>query len=117
MVNRVFLFGRLSGGPELLHQKDKLMATFLLATTSQHRDDNGQVEDRCERHRVVAFGRNADVIYRHAINGSLIAIDGQLHNSEHTDGSGAVLITSVVSAHKVFFVGNRKVFREEFSEA
>lgn len=116
MVNRVFLFGRLSGSPQLMHQPDKMMATFILETTSQHRDDTGQVSDRCEKHRVVAWGRNADTVYRFAMNGSLIALDGQLHNSEHTDSNGAMLISTVVSAHKIFLIGNRKVFREQFHE-
>lgn len=110
--------GRLHGEPVLNHlEGGKMVSVFYLSTTSQHQDAAGTIEDRCERHRVVAWGRSADSIYRFAKNGSIIAIDGQIHNHEVSDENGAVNTSTEISAHRIVFIGNRVNYKEQFIEA
>lgn len=63
-INRVTLVGNVGGDPEVRYTADgKAVANITLATTETWKDkQSGQQKERTEWHRVVFFGRLAEIV-------------------------------------------------------
>jgi len=70
MVNKVILIGRLGADPEVRFTQDGTMvANLRLATNEYRKDKNGERVERTEWHRVVTFGRLAEVCQSYLAKG------------------------------------------------
>lgn len=90
-LNRVDLIGNLGKDPEIRTTQDgKSVATFSLATSDKWKDKStGELKERTEWHRVVAFGSLADVISKYASKGSKLYVSGELRTRKWIDQAGA----------------------------
>lgn len=88
-LNKVLLIGRLGRDPEIrsMSSGDKV-ANLSLATSSTWKDGSGQKQERTEWHRVVMFGKLADICERYLQKGSQIYVEGALRTRKWTDQSG-----------------------------
>ena len=89
-VNKVILVGNLGRDPEIrtMQSGDKL-AQFSLATSETWNDrQTGERRERTEWHRVVIFGRVADVAERFLRKGSKVYLEGSLQTRKWQDQSG-----------------------------
>lgn len=88
-LNKVLLIGRLGRDPEVrsMNSGDKV-ANLSLATSSTWKDDSGQKQERTEWHRVVMFGKLADICERYLQKGSQIYVEGAMRTRKWTDQSG-----------------------------
>ena len=77
-VNKVTLVGRLGQDPETKQVGDTTVANFSLATSETWKDKDGEKQEKTEWHRLVAWGRQAEIIGKYLNKGSLIYIEGQL---------------------------------------
>ncbi len=77
MVNKVILIGRLGADPEVRYTQDGMMVTNLrIATNEFRKDKSGERVDRTEWHRVVAFGKLAEICGNYLSKGRLVFIEG-----------------------------------------
>ncbi|MDE0149419.1 MAG: single-stranded DNA-binding protein [Rhodospirillaceae bacterium] len=86
-VNKVILVGNLGRDPEVrtMQSGDKV-ANFSVATSERWKDRNsGEMRERTEWHRVVIFGRTAEVAEQYLRKGSKVYIEGQLQTSKWED--------------------------------
>ena len=86
-VNKVILVGNLGRDPEVrtMQSGDKV-ANFSVATSERWKDRNsGEMQERTEWHRVVIFGRTAEVVERYLRKGSKVYIEGQLQTRKWED--------------------------------
>ncbi len=61
-VNKVILIGNLGANPELRYtQGGQAVANFRIATNEKWNDKNGQTQERTEWHRVVVWGKLAEL--------------------------------------------------------
>ena len=61
-VNKVLLIGRLGGDPEVRYTTNGgAVANFNLATNESWTDKSGQKQERTEWHRVVIWGKMAEL--------------------------------------------------------
>ena len=61
-VNKAIIVGNLGRDPEIRYtQNNTPVATFSIATTDQWSDRNGEKQERTEWHRIVAWGRLAEM--------------------------------------------------------
>lgn len=61
-INKVILIGNLGADPEMKYTASgTALCTFRLATTESFKDRDGNQQDRTEWHRVVAWGKLADI--------------------------------------------------------
>lgn len=83
-VNKVILIGNLGADPETRQMPNgNAVANVTLATTDSWKDRNtGQQQERTEWHRVVFFGRLAEVVGQYLRKGSKIYIEGRLQTRE-----------------------------------
>jgi len=78
-VNKVILIGNLGRDPELRYTKNgQAVANFSLATSDNFTNKDGQREERTEWHRVVAWGKTAELCTQYLTKGRAAYIEGQL---------------------------------------
>ena len=89
MVNKVILVGRLGADPEVRYTQDGAMVTnFRLATTEQWTDKTGEKAQRTEWHRVVSFGKLAEICGNYLSKGRLVYIEGRIQTRSWDDREG-----------------------------
>lgn len=83
-VNKVILIGNVGGDPEVRYMPNgNAVANVTLATSDSWKDkQTGQQQERTEWHRVVFFGRLAEVVGEYARKGSKLYIEGRLQTRE-----------------------------------
>ncbi|MCL5043207.1 MAG: single-stranded DNA-binding protein [Gammaproteobacteria bacterium] len=83
-VNKVILIGNLGGDPDVRYLPNgNAVANITLATTDSWKDkQSGQMQEKTEWHRVVFFGRVAEVVGEYARKGSKLYVEGRLQTRE-----------------------------------
>src|SRR5690606_34065225 len=83
-VNKVILIGNVGGDPEVRYMPSgNAVANITLATTDSWKDkQTGQQQERTEWHRVVFFGRLAEVVGEYVRKGTKMYVEGRLQTRE-----------------------------------
>ena len=89
-VNKVILIGNLGVDPETRYTANGNPVTNLsLATDESYKDRNtGQMVPKTEWHRIVMFGKIAEVAGQYLRKGSKVYIEGKLQTRKWQDQSG-----------------------------
>ena len=89
-INKVILVGNLGNDPEVKHtQSGSAIANLTVATSEEWKDKaTGESKSLTEWHRVVLFGKLAEVASEYLRKGSQVYIEGQLRTRKWTDQSG-----------------------------
>lgn len=107
-LNRVILLGRLGRDPEVRYaQSGTTVATLNLATDERRPDGNGGWKNETEWHRVVLFGKQADLAKQYLTKGREVLIEGSLRTRQWQDKDGQKRYTTEVVAMNMRFVGGR----------
>jgi len=79
MINKATLLGHVGRDPEIRNMSNgDAVATVSLATTEKWKDKNGERQEKTEWHRLVFFGKLADIVDKYVHKGSLIYVEGKL---------------------------------------
>lgn len=79
MINKATLLGNVGRDPEIRHMANgDAVANVSLATTEKWKDKNGERQEKTEWHRLVFFGKLADIVDKYVHKGSLIYVEGKL---------------------------------------
>jgi len=97
-VNKVILVGNLGQDPEVRYMPSGgAVANITLATSESWRDKaTGEMKEQTEWHRVVLFGKLAEVAGEYLRKGSQIYIEGQLRTRKWTDQAGTEKYTTEI---------------------
>ncbi|EAA1731229.1 single-stranded DNA-binding protein [Salmonella enterica subsp. enterica serovar Enteritidis] len=97
-VNKVILVGNLGADPEVRYMPNGgAVANITLATSETWRDKtSGEMKEQTEWHRVVLFGKLAEVAGEYLRKGSQVYIEGQLRTRKWTDQAGIEKYTTEV---------------------
>ncbi len=97
-VNKVILVGRLGADPQLRYTPSgRATASFTLATNANWKDQEGKFQERTDWHRVVAWGKLAEVMGEFLKKGSSVYLEGRLQTRQYEDSNGVKrYITEVV---------------------
>lgn len=89
MMNKVIILGNLGRDPEVraLQNGDKV-ANLNIATSERWRDRDGNNQERTEWHRVVIFGKVAEIAERYLKKGAKVLIEGKLQTRKWQDKCG-----------------------------
>lgn len=89
MINKVILIGNLGADPEQrFTQAGVAMSTFSVATSERWKDQNGQLQEQTEWHRVVAWRHLAETCNEYLHKGSKVYIEGKLKTRKWQDQNG-----------------------------
>ncbi|WP_082353215.1 single-stranded DNA-binding protein [Pseudoalteromonas sp. R3] len=97
-VNKVILVGNLGQDPEVRYMPNgNAVASISIATTDSWKDKNtGQPQQRTEWHRVLIFGKLAEVAGQYLRKGSQVYIEGRLQTRKWTDQNGQERYTTEI---------------------
>ena len=97
-VNKVILIGNLGQDPEIRYnQQGGAIANLSIATSESWKDKNtDQQQEKTEWHRVVIFGKLAEICGEYARKGSKLYIEGKLQTRKWQDQSGQDKYTTEV---------------------
>ena len=108
-VNKVILLGRLGQDPELKHTPSgAAVCNFSLATSESWTDKNsGQKQERTEWHRVVVWGKLAELCNQYLAKGRQAFVEGRLQTRSWEDQNGQKRYTTEINATTVQFIGGQ----------
>jgi len=105
-VNKVILVGRLGADPEVKTVSGgSTVARLSLATSENWTDKEGQKQERTEWHRVVVWGKLAELCGRYLNKGRQVYIEGRLQTRSWEDQQGQKRYTTEIVANTVQFLG------------
>ena len=105
-VNKVILIGNLGRDPEVKYtQTGTAVANLNIATNEVWTDKAGQKQERTEWHRVVVWGKQAQVLSEILAKGKQVYVEGSLQTRSWDDKDGNKRYTTEVRAARVLLMG------------
>ncbi len=106
-INKVILIGNLGADPEVrFTPSGQAVANFRIATSESWNDKtSGQKQERTEWHRIVVWGKLAELCGEYLKKGRQCYVEGRLQTREWTDKEGKKNYTTEVVANTVQFLG------------
>ncbi|MDG2334663.1 MAG: single-stranded DNA-binding protein [Myxococcota bacterium] len=106
-INKVILIGNLGRDPELRYtQSGQPVATFSIATSENWTDKtSGEKVEKTEWHRIVVWGRTAELCSQYLAKGRTAYIEGRLQTRDWEDKEGQKRSTTEINAQTVQFLG------------
>ena len=104
-VNKVLIIGRLGAKPEVRNTPGGAsVGNFSVATNETWMDKNNQKQERTEWHRVVVWGKLAELCANYLDKGRQVYVEGRLQTRQWQDKDGATKYTTEVVANTVQFL-------------
>ena len=105
-VNQVMLLGNLGRDPELRYTPTGKPVATLSVATSRRWKDNGEVKEATDWHRVIVWGKQAEVAQEYLKKGSPVCIEGRLSTRSYDKDGDKRYVTEVV-ARRLQLVGKK----------
>ncbi len=108
-VNKVILVGNLGRDPEVRYSPDgSAIANFSVATTDTWKDKTtGERKENTEWHRIVFFGKTAEIVAQYLKKGSSVYVEGALRTRKWTDKEGQEKYTTEIVGDRMQMLGGR----------
>lgn len=109
-VNKVILVGNLGADPETRYTAGGAAITNIRIATSESWKDKqtGENQERTEWHRVVFFGRLAEIAGEYLRKGSQVYIEGKLRTNKWQDQNGQDRFSTDIVANEMQMLGGRE---------
>lgn len=105
-VNKVIILGHLGADPEVRTVSNgNTVARLSVATSENWVDREGQRQERTEWHRVVVWGKQAEVCGKYLNKGRQVYVEGRLQTRSWEDAQGQKKYTTEVIAGQIQFLG------------
>jgi single-strand DNA-binding protein len=113
-VNKVILLGNLGANPEMrFTQGGQAVANLRLATTERWTDKNGQKQEATEWHRVVVWGKQAEIVGQYLTKGRQIFLEGSIRTRQWQDKEGQKRYSTEIVARNIQMLGGRSEGRPD----
>lgn len=107
-VNKVILVGNLGNDPEVRYMPNgNAVANLSLATSESWKDQQGQMQERTEWHRLTMYRRLAEVAGEYLRKGSQIYVEGKLQTRKWQDQQGQDRYTTEIVCDQMQMLGGR----------
>ncbi len=108
-VNKVIIVGNLGKDPEIRYMPSGGAAANITIATSESWKDktSGEQKDRTEWHRVVFFGKLAEIVGEYLKKGSQVYVEGSLRTNKWQDKSGNDRYTTEIIAKEMQMIGGK----------
>ena len=104
-LNKVMLIGNLGKDPEVRYTPGgQAVANFTIATNESWNDKAGQKQERTEWHRIVAWGKTAELCGEYLTKGRQVYIEGKIQTREWNNKEGVKQYTTEIVANQVLFL-------------
>ncbi|MEJ2044209.1 MAG: single-stranded DNA-binding protein [Reinekea sp.] len=108
-VNKVIILGRLGQDPDVRTTASGTQVVNLNVATNEvgRADEHGNRQDITEWHRIVLFGRTAEVAAQYLSKGSQVYIEGRLQTRKWQDQNGQDRYSTEIVGNEMQFIGGR----------
>jgi len=107
-LNKVQLIGHLGSDPELKYTDSNIPVTsFNIATNESYKDQNGDLVERTEWHRIVAWRKLAELFHQYLKKGSKVYVEGKLQTRSWDDKDGNKRYTTEIVVNEFVFLDSR----------
>lgn len=104
--NKVQLVGNVGNDPEIKSfDGGKKLATLTIATNENYKNEKGEKVEQTEWHKVVAWGKTAEIIEKYVTKGKEIAIEGKLTHRSYDDKNGEKRYITEVIVNDLLLLG------------
>lgn len=108
-VNKAIILGNLGQDPEMHYSSSgKAIVNLSVATSEKFKDRDGNSNERTEWHRVVLFGRQAEVAGEYLRKGSTAYFEGRLQTRKWEDRDGVERYTTEIVCDRMQLIGSTK---------
>ena len=98
-LNKAMIIGRLGQDPDVRYtQSNTAVANMSIATSERYKDKSGEWKENTEWHRVVAWGRTAEICQEYLKKGSQVYIEGPIQTRKWDDKNGNTRYTTEIKA-------------------
>ena len=105
-INKVILVGNAGRDAELRYtQNQTAVANFTLATNEVRTSKSGERQERTEWHRIVVWGRQAEIAKEYVKKGKLVGIEGSIRTRQWDDREGQKRYTTEIHADRFILLG------------
>jgi single-strand DNA-binding protein len=106
-VNKVILIGHLGQDPEVrFTPSGAAVANFSVATNESWTDKSGTKQEKTEWHKIVVWGKTAEICQKYLKKGKQIYIEGKLQTRQWENKEGKTQYTTEINAQHVQFLGS-----------
>jgi single-strand DNA-binding protein len=102
-VNKAIIIGNVGSDPESKRVGESTVANFSVATSEKYKD-----KETTEWHRIVVWGKLAEIVAQYVRKGSLVCVEGKIQTREWEGKDGSKQRTTEINASQVTFLGKRK---------
>src|SRR5690625_7025845 len=107
-LNKATIIGRLGQDVEVRNtQSGTAVATLSVATSEKYKDKSGELIEKTQWHRIVAWGRLAEICQQYLKKGSLAYFEGPIETREWTDKEGVKRYTTEIKALSMQMLDSR----------
>ena len=107
-VNKVILIGNLGRDPEIRYTTSgQAVANFTIATTERYTNKSGERQEDTEWHRIVAWGRLAEICGEYLSKGRMVYIEGSIRTRSWEDKEGNTRYTTEIVARNMQMLGGQ----------
>lgn len=107
MVNRVQLIGHVGQSPEIRHlENGNCVANFSLATSEKWKDKAGNQKEETEWHRIVIWGKLAEIVEKYVKKGGLLYLEGK-NRTRSWEKEGQKMYTTEVVCDEIRMLGSK----------
>lgn len=105
-LNDHTILGRLGQDPDVRYtQENTAVANLSIATSTRYKDKNGEMKEDTQWHRVVAWGRTAEICQEYLKKGDQVLVKGPVKTRQWEDKEGITRYTTETTALKLVLIG------------
>jgi len=107
-INKVIIIGRLGQDPEIKYTPSgAAVCNFSVATSESWTDKSGQKQEKTEWHRIVVWGKLAELSNQYLAKGRQCFVEGSLQTRSWDDQNGNKKYTTEINARNIQFLGGQ----------
>lgn len=107
-LNKAMIIGRLGQDPEVRYTQDNTaVANLSVATGEKYKDKNGEMKENTEWHRVVLWGRTAEIAQEYLKKGSQVYIEGKIQTRSWEDKDGQTKYTTEIKGYSLTMLDSK----------
>jgi len=108
MLNMAQIIGHLGRDPEVRYTPEgTAVANLAVATNETWKDKDGAKQERTEWHRVVVWGKQAEIAREYLTKGRQIYVEGSLQTRQWDDKDGQKRYTTEIRCQRFVMLGGR----------
>ena len=107
LKNRVQLLGNIGAAAEIRETAaGKKVANFSLATNEIRKDEKGERTTETQWHRLVAWGKLADIVEQYTTKGTEIMVEGKLIYRTYVSKEGETKYITEIEVREIMLMGS-----------